>query len=89
MVPDILSDSSVENPAVVVRAVVPDSPAAQASLYPGDRINKINGMQVLSVEQAIDTIRDTAAGQTIEIELERDGQSLVVQATLGELSFAP
>lgn len=89
MVPDILSDSSVENPAVVVRAVVPDSPAAQAGLYPGDRINKINDMQVLSVEQAIDTIRDTPAGQSIEIELERDGQSLVVQATLGELSFAP
>lgn len=89
MVPDILSDPSVENPAVVVRAVVPDSPAAQAGLNPGDRINKINDMQVLSVEQAIDTIRDTPAGQSIEIELERDGQSLVVQATLGELSFAP
>lgn len=89
LVPEVLTDPSIETPAIVVRAVVPDSPAAQAGLAPGDRVIKISDVEVASVEQAIDTIRDTPAGDTIEIHLQRDGQRVVVQAILGELSFAP
>jgi serine protease Do len=89
LVPEILTDPSIETPAVVVRAVVPDSPAAQAGLSPGDRVIKLNETEVVSVEQAIDTIRDTPAGASIEIHLQRDGQRVVVQTVLGELSFAP
>jgi S1-C subfamily serine protease len=58
-------------------------------LEPGDRILKLHDLDIVSVEQAIDTIRDTPAGETIDIQLQRDGQTLVVQATLGELRFAP
>jgi S1-C subfamily serine protease len=89
LVPEILSDPSIQTPAIVVRAVVPDSPAAQAGLALGDRLIQLSDIEVVSVEQAIDTIRDTPAGQSIEIHLQRDGQRLVVQAILGELSFAP
>ena len=89
LVPEILSDTATENPSVVVRALVPDSPAASAGLEPGDRILKLNNIDIVSVEQAIDTIRDSPAGDTIDIHLQRDGQPQVVQATLGELRFAP
>ncbi len=89
LVPEILSETATENPSVVVRALVPDSPAALAGLEPGDRILKLNNIDIVSVEQAIDTIRDTPAGDTIAIHLQRDGQTSVVQATLGELRFAP
>ena len=89
LVPEILSETATENPSVVVRALVPDSPAALAGLEPGDRILKLNNTDIVSVEQAIDTIRDTPAGDTIDIHLQRDGQTSVVQATLGELRFAP
>ena len=89
LVPEILSETATENPSVVVRALVPDSPAALAGLEPGDRILKLNNIDIVSVEQAIDTIRDTPAGDTIDIHLQRDGQTSVVQATLGELRFAP
>lgn len=74
---------------VVVRAVVPDSPAAQANIYPGDRITHFDGDPVHSVEQLIDAIRDATADQTVRLTLLRDGDAIDVRAKLGELGFAP
>jgi S1-C subfamily serine protease len=74
---------------IVIESVFDDTPASAAGLEPGDRILKLNNIDIVSVEQAIDTIRDTPAGDTIDIHLQRDGQTQVVQATLGELRFAP
>ena len=89
MATELLGSDSAITPGIVVRAVLPDSPAARAGLATGDRILSIAGEPIESVEGAIDTIRDTPAGQRITIECERDGQSLAVEVELGELNFAP
>ena len=86
---ELLGSDSAITPGIIVRAVLPDSPAARAGLAPGDRILNIAGEPIESVERAIDTIRDTPAGQRITIECERDGQRLAVEVELGELNFAP
>lgn len=83
-------DGQRETPSsVVVKAVVPDSPAARAGIYPGDRITHFEGDTVVSVEQLIDAIRDATAEATVHLTLRRDDQSIDVEAKLGELSFAP
>lgn len=98
MVPQVVSGTSFSSesgadPAtaagVVIRAVLPDSPAAKAGLAPGDRVLSIGGEEIVTVEQAIDTIRDTPAGQRITIVCERDAMSIALEVELGELNFAP
>ena len=89
MAPEIGGDLDSESPSIVIRAVVPDSPAAKAGIEPGDRVSKLDDQPIRSVEQAIDIIRDTPAETSIQVELRRDSETIVVQAILGELSFAP
>jgi len=61
----------LEAPLPVVGDVVPDMPAAQAGIQPGDRIVSINGSRVESFEDVILTVALAGAGTKFELELER------------------
>jgi S1-C subfamily serine protease len=74
---------------VVVRVVAPNSPAERAGIYPGDRITEFNGQPVVDVQQLIESIRTTPADSVIQLKIDRDGEELAIDLTLGELSFAP
>ncbi|MBM3683547.1 MAG: site-2 protease family protein [Actinobacteria bacterium] len=62
--------------------VTASSPAASAGLQPGDRVLAIDGVDVTDWEDLTEAVRP-AAGQTVEVVVERDGARRSVAATLG------
>ena len=60
---------------VIVAAVEPTTPAAEAGLQPGDRILGVNGQPVRSAEQVTQFIRDHKS-QPITLTVNRAGQQL-------------
>jgi regulator of sigma E protease len=65
---------------IVVRAVEPNTPAAEAGLKPGDRIVTVNNEPVKSAEQVTQYIREHK-GQPITLRVERGGSMVDVTAT--------
>ena len=53
-------------------------------LMPGDRIVYIGEVEIQTAEQVSHEIRARTAGDVIEIIIERDGETLTIEATLGE-----
>lgn len=72
--------------AVVVQALLPDSPAAQAGVAPGDRILRVDDRAVdsLGLMQVTELIRGEA-GQPVVLEIERNGRSFRVQVVRGQV----
>jgi regulator of sigma E protease len=70
---------------IVVRAVEPNTPAAEAGLQAGDRIVAVNGEPVKSAEQVTQLIREHK-GQPITLRVERNGRPVDITATARRLS---
>lgn len=68
------------NVPIVVREVVPNSPAAETGLRVGDRIDAVNGEAVKSAEQVSQFIREHK-GQPITLRIARGGSSQDITAT--------
>jgi serine protease Do len=60
----------------IVSKVDPGSPAAQAGLKQNDVILAFGGMQVWSVAQLSQRIRETPPGRTVELTVSRDGRRM-------------
>lgn len=67
---------------VEVTAVDGDAPAGKAGLREHDVILTINGTKIEGEEQLRRTIRETPAGRSVDIGISRDGQSMMLKATL-------
>ncbi len=68
---------------VLVNNVGENSPASKAGIKADDRLLAIGGEEITNVEQVADLTQKNA-GRTISILLERDGQQVVVEATLNK-----
>lgn len=68
----------------VVLSVAADSPAEKAGIATGDRIVRIGEEAITSAEQVERVLRRHEAGATVEIVVEREGQEVVLTATLAE-----
>jgi serine protease Do len=83
--------SALEGARVVVDRVDPGSPAEEAGVRPGDGLVTANGRRVLSALDWQGRQLDFRAGQTVRLELAREGgpASLEVAAAPDPLSGAP
>ncbi len=63
---------------------MPNSPAAQAGLEPGDLITAVDGQAITSTEEFIAKVAEDSAGQTITLTVKRNGQTKQIKVTLGK-----
>jgi hypothetical protein len=69
---------------VTVSGVLPKSPAAKAGLRKGDRIVEVEGEEVSSSAQVLRLTAKVTAGQTVQLTVDRGGQTKEVTVTAGE-----
>ncbi|HLP92204.1 MAG TPA: HhoA/HhoB/HtrA family serine endopeptidase [Nostocaceae cyanobacterium] len=60
---------------IVIKRVWEDSPAQQAGLLPGDLIEKINGKPVKIAAQVQKLVDSSRVGDTLEIQINRNGKT--------------
>jgi serine protease Do len=69
---------------VVVQQVVPGSPAEKAGLQPKDIITEINGQSLTGESTLALIIHNQKPGDTVDLTVLRNGQTMQVKLTLGE-----
>ena len=72
-------------PGAIVLEVVPESPAAQAGLQPGDWITAVDGTELSeSAGNLGDVIGGFEPGASVNLDYERAGEAMTAAVTLGE-----
>jgi serine protease Do len=70
-----------QDKGALITRVVPNSPAVQAGLQPGDVIISINDTEVVAAADAARIIRSTQVGEQLEISYVRDGTQATTTVT--------
>ena len=76
-------DTAADGSGLLVVAVAPGGPAAQAGLQVGDVITKLDGQPAHSSEQLLALTLTHRPGDTISVTYQRQGTSHTTQLTLG------
>jgi Do/DeqQ family serine protease len=83
--PDIAEAYEIkETQGALVSQVMADSAAEKAGIQPGDVIRKVDGKAVNNAQELRNTIGMKRSGETVELEILRDGRKRTVKAKLGE-----
>lgn len=67
----------------IVNEVLGDSPADEAGINDGDVIISFDGQKVWDQDDLLDFLEDKRAGESVALELFRDGKSVTVNVELG------
>ena len=87
MAPDTgeFSFEQLAAPGAIVLEVVPDSPAADAGLQPGDWITAVDGTELSeSAGNLAELIGGFEPGASVDLDYERAGEAMIAAVTLGE-----
>ncbi len=80
------ADNLPDGKGAYVVSVIPDKPAAKAGIQVYDVIRKVNGQPVENASDLTFKIAEVPPGQTVTLEIWRDGKPIEIQAQLDELS---
>jgi S1-C subfamily serine protease len=67
-----------------VGGVVPGSPAEKAGLKEGDVMTKLDAVEMASLQTFSDFLKTAKAGQTVSVQVLREGKPLTLGVTLVE-----
>ena len=67
-----------EESGILVVEVMPDSPANQAGLQPGDILLNVGGQDVTTAEDVQQRVEASAVGEDLRIQIRRDGRAQTV-----------
>lgn len=73
---------------ILIRRVVPESPAARAGLRAGDIITSIGGQAVETADQVQQQVFQTSVGTAIDLEIDRNGRRESLQVRTGSFPNA-
>jgi M6 family metalloprotease-like protein len=71
---------------LVVEEVQADSPAEKAGVRKGDRVVRIDGRAVKTADTFRELLQTRGAGESVKLELEREGKPVEASATLASVS---
>lgn len=74
-----------QDQGVLVVEVLPNSPAARAGLQAGDLVASINGTPIQNADQVQAQVDATTPGNTLKLQVQRNGQTQSIQVRPGEL----
>src|SRR5207248_80791 len=83
--PELSQHISGIQKGVVVRTIVPEAPAYKSDLRPADVIVQVDGVNVASARDLQKEVLKKKVGQSIELAVWRNGRTLKVPITTGEL----
>ncbi len=67
-----------------VKSVLPDSPAEEGGLLVSDIVTEANGITITSSDELVDLVGDLEIGDTLNLKVYRQGETLELTITIGE-----
>jgi serine protease Do len=86
LTPELREGFNYHGAGVLVNRVVPDSPADQAGLEKGDVITKVGLRTIDSPDELARVVRSARVGQSVAVEIMRDGKRQTLNARLAARS---